>query len=410
MGFRKHRHSDFVLETGAGKLKEVDSRSQVFGTARLLLAFAIAGAGLASAQQSTQVLADILEGRGLIAHSERARIREASAEDAVRLIASILSEKGLIDAADVSRVSDPAAARAVEMIRTTAAVPVPAPKPAPQTTPEAPPMTAQSRFPIRVYGTLLFNSFFNTSLNNLEDIPLFAGKQGSDITGGDKNFGMTVRQSRVGMRYTGTRIGDAKLSGHVEFDFFGGQSALANGVGFDIFRLRLAYGRVDWRNFSLVAGQDWSVFAPLNPTSLATFAIPGMSSSGNLWIRSPQVRAEYRYSWSDNTHVQFQFAATDPDIGDSPTTFATVRTAGIGERGRLPGADSRVLFTERAVAVGLSGHYSRGKNAGTVGTFNVQNGVDSWGAAVDYTVPVGKYLILTGEAYQGRALGIFSSA
>jgi hypothetical protein len=306
MNFGKHRHLDCVLEIGAGKLKEADSRSQVFGTARLLLAFAVASAGLAYAQQSTQVFADILEGRGLISHSERARIGEASAEDTVRLIASILSEKGLIDAADVSRVSDPAAARPVEMIRTAAAVPAPAPKPAPQTASEAPPMTAQSRFPIRVYGTLLFNSFFNTSLNNLEDIPLFAGKQGSDVTGGDKNFGMTVRQSRAGMRYTGTRIGDAKLSGQVEIDFFGGQSALANGVGFDIFRLRLAYGRMDWRNFSLVAGQDWSVFAPLNPTSLATFAIPGMSSSGNLWIRSPQVRTEYRYGWSDNTHVQFQ--------------------------------------------------------------------------------------------------------
>jgi hypothetical protein len=264
--------------------------------------------------------------------------------------------------------------------------------------------------PIQVYGTLLLNSFYNTSLNNNEDVPLFAGKQGSDPTGGDKNFGMTVRQSRLGLRYSGPQIGDAKISGQVEFDFFGGPSTFSNGVGFDLFRLRLAFGRVDWKNFSLVAGQDWSIFAPLNPTSLAGYAIPDLSASGNLWIRSPQIRAEFQHAWSDTARMQFQIAATDPNVGDNPATFSSTRTAGIGERGRLPGVDSRLAFSDGGMTLGLSGHYGRGKNAGLLGTQNIQTGVDSWGVAADYTIPLGKYFNLTGEAYQGRALGIFSSA
>ena len=73
----------------------------------------------------------------------------------------------------------------------------------------------------------------------------------------------------------------AKVSGQVEMDFFGGKAALGNGISMDLFRLRLAFGRLDWTNFALEAGQDWSVFAPLNPTSLASFAIPAMSGSGN---------------------------------------------------------------------------------------------------------------------------------
>jgi hypothetical protein len=248
----------------------------------LLVVFAaLAGAGIVSAQQSAQALADLLEERGMIAHADRDRIRAASAGDTVQAIASILSEKGLLSGADLARLGLPSPAAPA-----TAAL---APKPAAVPAASPGPVTTVSRVPFQVYGTLLLNGFYNTSLNNNEDIPLFAGKQGSDPTGGDKNFGMTVRQSRLGMRYSGLQLGDAKISGQVEFDFFGGQSTLSNGVGFDLFRLRLALGRVDWKNVSLVAGQDWSVFAPLNPTSLAGYSIPDFSASGNPWIRSPAV-------------------------------------------------------------------------------------------------------------------------
>ena len=69
---------------------------------------------------------------------------------------------------------------------------------------------------------------------------------------------------------------------------------------------------------------------------------------------------------------------------------------------------NRIQFVDRDFSVGLSSHYARGKNAGTIGTLNVQTGVDSWGVALDYTAPILKKLILTGEAFEGRALGIFS--
>lgn len=116
----------------------------------------------------------------------------------------------------------------------------------------------------------------------------------------------------------------------------------------DLFRLRIALGRIDWKNFSLVAGQDWSIFAPLNPASLAEFAIPEFSASGNPWIRIPQIRAEFRHSTSDSTRLQLQLAASDPDMGDYQTAvFSSGRTPGIGERGRAPGAEARLGLTTR---------------------------------------------------------------
>jgi hypothetical protein len=183
----------------------------------------------------------------------------------------------------------------------------------------------------------------------------------------------------------------------------------------DLLRLRLALGRLDWTNFSLVAGQDWSVFAPLYPTSLASYAIPAMSASGNPWIRTPQIRGELRHGISDTAKLQWQIAATDPDVGDYQTAqFLTTRTPGIGERGRMPGLDSRLGFTDTVnghdFAFGVSGHYGRGKDVGTIGSLNVVRPVDSWGVALDWSLPFSKFFALTGGAYEGRALGIFSVA
>ena len=372
------------------------------------------------------VLARILAEKGAIDAAGLARVESAAITDRVNILVSLLQQNGMLTASDMARLEQATtpgtvttAVRLVPAVMRTAAPDpmgasqAPAPqKPAPEA---APPVTSQSRFPVTVYGTLLLNAFYDTALTNIQDIPLFAGKQGSDTLGNDKSFGMTARQSRIGMRYQGPTIAGARISGQAEVDFLGGKAAFGNGVNMDLLRLRLAFGRLDWKNFSLEAGQDWAVFAPLNPTTLAEFAIPGLSASGNPWIRMPQLRAEFRASPGEATKVQFQVAATDPDVGDYNTTvFSSGRTPGIGERGRYPGVDTRLGVTTRAsnrdFAFGFSSHYSRGKNAGTVGPLNIQTPVDSWGTAIDYTLPFTKVLAFSGEWYTGNALGIYSVA
>jgi len=225
---------------------------------------------------------------------------------------------------------------------------------------------------------------------------------------------MTARQSRIGTKFRGSELVGAQISGQAEVDFFGGKTALANGINMDLVRLRLAYGRMDWKNFSLVGGQDWSIFAPLNPTTLAEYAIPGLSAAGNPWIRMPQLRMEYHAPMGrDSTQFKLQLAAVDPSMGDFPTTaFTTSRTPLIGDRGRLPGAEARMAISSgpagQEYEIGLSAHYARGKNTGTVGTRNISTGVDSWGTALDYSLPFSKVVSFSGEWYVGRALGIFS--
>jgi hypothetical protein len=363
--------------------------------------------------------------KGVLTPAEYNGLLNELGADRVGGLIALLHDKGVLTAADVSildrgSLSSESAAKVVPAVYPPPAAVAPpsdaAPAPQPgnatqHSSDPAPGFITAGGFRATLYGTALVNAFFDTSLTNNEDIPLFAGKQGSGTQGSDKSFAMTARQSRFGLRLQGPDVMGAKVSGQVEVDFFGGKAALSNGIDMDLLRLRIALGRLDWTNFSLVAGQDWSIFAPLNPTSLASYAIPAMSASGNPWIRQPQIRAEFRNSLDGSSKLLWQLAATDPDVGDyTTTTFLTSRSPGIGERGRMPGIDSRLAYTttadDRDFTFGLSGHYNRGENAGTSTT----EGLDSWGVAGDWSLPFTKYFNVTGETYSGRALGIFSVA
>lgn len=386
-----------------------------------ILSFLCACAGLSQNGDPDAVtkLAAILAAKGTITRSELNEVKSVSAyQDRLAKLAALLKAKGVLDAQEMAQLSlpGPPATRAPPSAVAQERPPAVSAEPNPSGAPEvSPPVVTQTRVPVTIYGTLLFNSFYNTAGTNIEDVPTFTNKQGSDPTGGDKNFGMTARQTRIGLRYKGPDVGGASVSGNFEFDLFGGKTPLPNGIDMDMFRLRLAYGRVDWRNFAIEAGQDWSVFAPLNPTSYASYSIPEFAAAGNPWIRLPQLRLEIKNTISETNRLLWQFAALDPDMGDYQTSsFSTSRVPAIGERGRMPSLESRVTWTHlydgREYAIGLSGHYGRGKNAGTIGTLNVQQPVDSWGVALDYSLPINRVFALTGEAYGGRALGIYSVA
>ncbi len=387
---------------------------------RLSVSLALLCAAAIAADQSDDpavTLARILAEKGSISKAELSTVESAAGNARVDALATILRGKGLLNDAELAQVSTPRenpSGKAVQPapVLAQAARPSAASQP-PATTTADVPVTTHRHIPLTLYGTVLFNAFYNTAPNNIEDVPLFVSKQGSDPTGGDKNFGMTARQTRLGLRLQETNVAGAKLTGQFEFDLFGGQADFTNGANMDLFRLRLAYGRLDWSHWAFEAGQDWAVFAPLNPTSYAMYAIPEFSASGNPWIRQPQVRVEYKSGPNETSHFLWQLSANDPNVGDYPNQFSAARQPGIGERGRMPMMENRFAWTsriqDRDYTVGVSGVYGRGKNFGTIGVVNVQQPVDSWGAALDYSLPFTRHFNLTGEAFVGRALGVFSA-
>jgi len=350
-------------------------------------------------------LAQILSDKGTISAAELAKVQSVDQSARLSTLAAILRDKGVLDSGDLAKLS----------------LPAPAAEPASPRTPPSPavtasiPVTTRKGVPISVYGEVLMTAGSNDANFNIEDLPMIASKQGSDATGGDKNFYATARQTRVGLTLDPVDTLGGKLSGDFEFDLMGGEAPYANGAHFDLFRLRLAYGRIDWSNWAIEAGQDWTVFAPLNPTSLNEFGIPEFTATGNAWSRAPQIRVEGKTTNASGNNLLWQLAANDPNAGDQSTTAVVVaRQPGIGERGRMPAVESRIAlvksYKDRDYAVGFSGHYDREKNYGTEGTRTVQTPLNSWGVALDFSLPITRILAFTGEAYEGNALGIYSVA
>ncbi|HKA17904.1 MAG TPA: hypothetical protein VKN18_06265 [Blastocatellia bacterium] len=370
----------------------------------------------------------LLQSKGIITEQEAATVSDASSPaEAEHRLAELLLSKGMItrqeydQALASARVApvDSSSPRAI-----TAGVHIDSAEPAkaaPATTMVAKgsgaaqsqaqgEVTTTSKLPLKISGSILFNANYVDRGANTIDIPLFPQKRTVSEDQDHQNFNATLRQTRFGLRYEGSIFNDAKLIGVFEFDLLGGKPAFANGVNFDIFRVRLAYGRVDWKKDSFEAGQDWAVFSPLNPTSLASYAIPAFSTSGNLWNRMPQIRYEHREG--DKSKFIFTTALLDPNAGDSSGNPA-VRVIGLGERGSLPAFEMRVGWSGsmhgKESSVGVSGHYSRllavpGNPAGTT----VRSPIDSYGVSGDANVWLSSGIRVTGEVFHGRALEIFS--
>lgn len=256
-----------------------------------------------------------------------------------------------------------------------------------------------SRYRVRLSGIVLLNLFSNQGVVDNQDFPELAQHRTGFDSGG--NLGATLRQSQLGLEVFGPQLAGATTSGDVQLDFAGGFPDTHNGVTAGLVRLRTATLRMDWTHTSLVAGQDAPFFSPLSPTSFAALAVPALSYAGNLWSWIPQIRAERRVVLSEDSSLSFQGGILDALTGDAPP-FQFDRVPQAGERSRQPGYAARVAWTHRRagrpLTIGAGGYYSR-QNWG----FGRQ--VDGWSGTVDWSVPLGPKVLITGEFYRGRAIG-----
>ncbi|MGH9558798.1 MAG: hypothetical protein ACRD30_06110, partial [Bryobacteraceae bacterium] len=124
---------------------------------------------------------------------------------------------------------------------------------------------SSQKLPIRVTGTALFNAYVNGALNGGIENPVIAS-----LTSGDATGGGTLRQTTVGLQYESPRtIFGAKASGSVFADFFGGS---ANSLD-HLVRLRTASVSLDWKNTSLLFGQEKPIISPRDPDSYAQVGV-----------------------------------------------------------------------------------------------------------------------------------------
>ncbi len=257
-----------------------------------------------------------------------------------------------------------------------------------------------AKYRARLSGIVLMNAFHNVGGSDNLDLPNYAE---SVAPGSNQaSFGATLRQTEIGLEIFGPTVAGAKTSANVQFDFAGGFAATNNGVNFGIARLQTASLRLDWKQTSIIAGQDSLFISPLSPTSFASLAIPAFAYAGNLWGWTPQIRVEHRFDLADQQTLTLQAGILD-NLDWEPPANSFTRSAQAGEQSGQPAyamrtAWSRPVFNH-PLSFAMAGYYGRQNWA------YWDRKVDAWAGMTDWQIPILRRLLLSGEFYRGRAVG-----
>jgi hypothetical protein len=217
----------------------------------------------------------------------------------------------------------------------------------------------------------------------------------------DDEINITARHSRLGLDWDGPEFGGINAFGKIEIDFIG-KSLQPNTETRELqgaVRMRHAYMDFDFGDgWSLLAGQTWDVFAPLNMKKLNTLVGWGQ---GNIAFRRPQLRGAKKIGLGETSALTTKLALARPVAVDQ-TWDAGAQDD--GEDSGYPDLQAHVglktpCFGSKPLQVGVGGFVGwREVDA----PFNEEYA--SWGAAVDVSIPILDNLSLLGEAWTGRGL------
>jgi hypothetical protein len=255
------------------------------------------------------------------------------------------------------------------------------------------------KYRARLSGIVLMNAFRNVGGSDNLDFPDYA--QPVPLGSSQASLGATLRQTEIGLEIFGPNVAGAKTTGNVQFDFAGGFPATPNGVNFGIARLQTASLRLDWKDTSVIAGQDSLFISPLSPTSFASLATPAFAYAGNLWGWTPQIRLEHRFDLTNSQTLMLQAGILD-NLDWQPPNAEFYRSAQAGEQSGQPAyairtAWSRPVF-DHPLSIGAAGYFGRQD-------WSWDRYVDAWAGMADWQIPILRRLALSGEFYRGRGVG-----
>ena len=252
----------------------------------------------------------------------------------------------------------------------------------------------ESKYPLKISGLVLFNSYVNTRQVDISANPTYA-MPGSGSTG------FSLRQTVLGFDARGPHLFGATSHADVRADFFAG-GAQPSYAAAGLLRLRTAHASLRWQNTEAFVEQDRSLISPNTPSSLLAVSQPELSWSGNLWTWNPQIGISHQIGMTPSSRLKLQAGlidTADPFLPAAPPTSSTISRA---ERSRWPGPEARIAAgwgdPELGSELGISGYFSPHETA-------AQARFNAWAGAIDLRFPVTTHFAFTANAYRGAGLG-----
>jgi hypothetical protein len=255
----------------------------------------------------------------------------------------------------------------------------------------------ESKYPVKITGLLLLNSFVNASQVDIAAAPTSA-------VAGAGSTGATLRQTILGLDARGPTLAGAASHADLRVDFFGSAASTTTASYADLgglLRLRTAHATLDWKHTQAFVEMDRPIVSPGTPTSLVAIAEPALAWSGNLWSWAPQVGVTHTLDLGNSTRLALSGALMDvPDPPNAPgSTTATVSQA---EHSRWPATEGHIALVgkqdDTGPTLGFGGYFSPHKTGG--GT-----GYNGWAATLDFRAPLPMGFEASGSFYRGAALG-----
>lgn len=239
---------------------------------------------------------------------------------------------------------------------------------------------------IKPYGYIKGDYIYDDSDTGNSNLAFAAPSESGGNTNDDRT-NITARQSRVGGIITAPNIGEAKVRGVFEMDFYGDGAENSAAL-----RLRKAFGEITGKdNWSFMFGQDWEIISPLSPDTL-NFMYGGYS--GNPGFRYPQMRGAKWFILPDESKLKFEAGVTRELPQDIATEAGTIED---GRDSAMPTFEGRTSWAKKGFEVGLSGHVGQEElDWDYVGD---DDKVPTWSLNGDLQIPIYSNFKFQGEAF-----------
>ncbi|MRR58875.1 MAG: hypothetical protein EG824_11785 [Deltaproteobacteria bacterium] len=205
----------------------------------------------------------------------------------------------------------------------------------------------------------------------------------------------TARQSRLWFKVAGPSFLGAKTGALIEADFYGDASAAAESPQ---FRLRQAWGSLDWSNTQIVFGQAYDIFGPMVMATIDFRQGAAYGTPNN--PRVPQIRLTQRINLNSENAIKLVFGVQDPNQNGNNNagvpTFNPALNAGVF--GTAVNVAGQAMWVSKALGVG-PGFWGLSMNSLSAGVFGLwgsqkamlasgNKSVDSWGYGFHTFVPL----------------------